>query len=80
MIDPVDRAVRAIARRNSYTVVWAQHLLAQSFNLMAEGLDERERRHEVAVRGKQTGVQLWAPYMRSGRGARGRAGAAPVSD
>jgi hypothetical protein len=28
MIDPVDRAVRAIARRNSYALVWAQFGIA----------------------------------------------------
>ncbi|MGH2867984.1 MAG: adenylate/guanylate cyclase domain-containing protein [Solirubrobacteraceae bacterium] len=38
MIDPVDRAVRAIARRNSYTLVWAQHLLAHVIMLGGLGL------------------------------------------
>jgi adenylate cyclase len=76
MRDPLDRAVRAIAGRNSYALIWAQfgfaHLialelvrvgdyaarvpvvatdetgrLAQSFNAMAEGLDERERLREA---------------------------------
>jgi adenylate cyclase len=41
-----------------------------------------ERRQDVAVRGKQAGVQLWAPHPRAvdTAGARGRARAAPVSD
>jgi adenylate cyclase len=38
MIDPVDRAVRAIARRNSYALVWAQHLLAHVIMLGGLGL------------------------------------------
>jgi hypothetical protein len=66
MIDPVDRAVRAIARRNSFALVWAQHLLAHAIRL---GGPE-------ATRGGTPSGGVTA----SGRGARGRAGAAPVSD
>jgi adenylate cyclase len=38
MIDPVDRAVRAIARRNSYALVWAQFGLAHLITLGGLGL------------------------------------------
>ncbi|MGB9183390.1 MAG: adenylate/guanylate cyclase domain-containing protein [Solirubrobacteraceae bacterium] len=38
MIDPVDRAVRAIVRRNSFALVWAQHLLANVIMLFGLGL------------------------------------------
>src|ERR1019366_44494 len=38
MIDPLDRVVRAIARRNSYALVWAQHLLAPLIMLGGLGL------------------------------------------
>ncbi|HEY5187977.1 MAG TPA: adenylate/guanylate cyclase domain-containing protein [Solirubrobacteraceae bacterium] len=38
MIDPLDRVVRAIARRNSYALVWAQHLLAHLIMLGGLGL------------------------------------------
>jgi adenylate cyclase len=38
MIDPVDRAVRAIARRNSYALVWAQFGIAHLVMLGGLGL------------------------------------------
>src|ERR1035441_10970306 len=38
MIVPLDRVVRAIARRNSYALVWAQHLLAHLIMLGGLGL------------------------------------------
>jgi len=47
-----------------------------------------QERDEVALRGRQAGVRLWAPLARdasaraarTGEGTRGRAGAAPVPD
>jgi hypothetical protein len=38
MLDPVDRLVRAIARRNSYALVWAQFGLAHLVMLGGLGL------------------------------------------
>ncbi len=38
MIDPVDRAVRAVARRNSYALVWAQFGIAHLIMLGGLGL------------------------------------------
>jgi adenylate cyclase len=38
MIDPVDRAVRAVARRNSYALVWAQFGTAHLVTLAGLGL------------------------------------------
>jgi hypothetical protein len=52
MKDPVDRAIRAIARRNSYALAMAE-------------------RTDVALRGKQAAVRLWAPSVQ-GSGACGR--------
>jgi hypothetical protein len=38
MTDPVDRAIRAIARRNSYALVWAQFGIAHVVMLGGLGL------------------------------------------
>jgi hypothetical protein len=38
MMDPVDRAVRAIARRNSYALIWAQFGIAHGVMLGGLGL------------------------------------------
>ncbi len=47
MIDPVDRAVRAISRRNSYALVWAQFGIAHLVMLGGLGLLSLYRRMSV---------------------------------
>jgi hypothetical protein len=59
MIGPVDRAVRAMVRRNSYTLVWRQG----------------EECPAVELRGKRVHVRVWAPRAceRNGVDERGSA-------
>ena len=61
MIDPVDRAVRAIVRRNSFALI-----TDATRELIAGDEFEFEERPSVELKGKQVQVKLWAPKSRDG--------------
>lgn len=83
MKDPVDRAIRAIARRNSYALVWAQFGLAHLVTLARRSPTcsiEMVERVGIELRGKQAPVRLWAPVVEGVAGGHARARGEPVAD
>jgi hypothetical protein len=63
MIDPVDRAVRAAARRSSAIRDGEPTATEETRRPMPKGRSEPDKRSPVESNGKQVQVQLWAPRV-----------------